>query len=595
MEFTTSFQHELNDELHKQLKLLDTTDSFLKSYQQIPLHYIQKNVRGLLVYQEMGTGKSILAAAIANTFAAKNYKVVFLSAKALHSNFEKNTKFYAEKTDTNPTPVTYVTANSSNIYDKVRDILDNSVLIVDEAHNLFNTITNGSKNMMKVYDLIMATKNIKIIFLTGSVLVNEPFELVPCFNMLAGHLRKKNTLFPEIREYFNEEFVGPTGFIKNKAKFQDRVTGYVTYQGSAYDPSKKREGFPDALPDKIIKLKMSEFQLQNYQLAKNIEDQERNNKVKSYDRMTKPKSKSYSSYRIKTRQMCNFVFPEGIKTIDTITDEHLKDMTIYGPKIHSIFENIEKYTNDLHLFYSFFVEGPGSGIMAKYLIYKGYSKYTAKSNTTKNFAMINGSVPVDERDNIVKVFNSEENKNGKLIRVLLISETAIEGLDLKNIRHIYQLEPAWNLRVTDQLKARGVRLNSHTMLPEKDRNVQFYIYLMDLDGISTDEDMYALSIKKAHTNESFLNALIESAIDCDLFNKNPKIKCRSCYPSGKKLYTDDFYTDIRVPSKCKSEEVVEAEEVIINGKTYYKYNKRLFQYDKEADAYVPVNNFSIEQ
>ena len=595
MEFTTSFQHELNDELHKQLKLLDTTDSFLKSYQQIPLHYIQKNVRGLLVYQEMGTGKSILAAAIANTFAAKNYKVVFLSAKALHSNFEKNTKFYAEKTDTNPTPVTYVTANSSNIYDKVRDILDNSVLIVDEAHNLFNTITNGSKNMMKVYDLIMATKNIKIIFLTGSVLVNEPFELVPCFNMLAGHLRKKNTLFPEIREYFNEEFVGPTGFIKNKAKFQDRVTGYVTYQGSAYDPSKKREGFPDALPDKIIKLKMSEFQLQNYQLAKNIEDQERNNKVKSYDRMTKPKSKSYSSYRIKTRQMCNFVFPEGIKTIDTITDEHLKDMTTYGPKIHSIFENIEKYTNDLHLFYSFFVEGPGSGIMAKYLIYKGYSKYTAKSNTTKNFAMINGSVPVDERDNIVKVFNSEENKNGKLIRVLLISETAIEGLDLKNIRHIYQLEPAWNLRVTDQLKARGVRLNSHTMLPEKDRNVQFYIYLMDLDGISTDEDMYALSIKKAHTNESFLNALIESAIDCDLFNKNPKIKCRSCYPSGKKLYTDDFYTDIRVPSKCKSEEVVEAEEVIINGKTYYKYNKRLFQYDKEADAYVPVNNFSIEQ
>tara|TARA_R110002049_G_scaffold28977_5_gene98722 strand:+ start:691 stop:2472 length:1782 start_codon:yes stop_codon:yes gene_type:complete len=593
MEFTTSFQHDLNEELQKQLKLFDASESFLKTYQEIPLHYLKKNVRGLLVYQEMGTGKSILAAAIANTFAAQNYKVVFLSAKALHSNFEKNTKFYAEKTGTEPTPVTYVTSNSSNIYDKLRDILDDSVLIVDEAHNLFNTITNGSKNMMKVYDLIMATKNIKIIFLTGSVLVNEPFELVPCFNMLAGYLRKKNTLFPEIREYFNEEFVGPNGFIKNKAKFQDRVTGYVTYQGSTYDPTKKREGFPDALPDKIIKLKMSEYQLQQYQLAKNLEDQERNMKVKSYDRMTKPKSKSYSSYRIKTRQMCNFVFPEGI-TITTITDEHLKDIMKYGPKFHSIYENVEKHPNNLHLFYSFFVEGPGSGIMSKYLEYKGYSKYNAKAPAAKSYAMINGSVPVEERDEIVKAFNSEENKNGKLIRILLISETAIEGLDLKNIRHIYQLEPAWNLRVTDQLKARGVRLNSHTMLPEKERNVQFYIYLMDLDGISTDEDMYRLSMKKAHTNESFLNALVESAIDCELFNKNPKITCRSCYPSGKRLYTDDFYTDINVPSKCKSEETVEAEEVKINGKTYYKYNKRLFQYDKEADAYIPVKNFTIE-
>ena len=31
-------------------------------------------------------------------------------------------------------------------------ILENSVLIIDEAHNLFNSITNGSKNAIKLYN-----------------------------------------------------------------------------------------------------------------------------------------------------------------------------------------------------------------------------------------------------------------------------------------------------------------------------------------------------------------------------------------------------------------------------------------------------------
>lgn len=66
--------------------------------------------------------------------------------------------------------------------------LENSLLIVDEAHNLFNSISNGSKNAIGLYDLIMKTKDIKLIFLTGTPAVNDPFELVSCFNMLKGKL-----------------------------------------------------------------------------------------------------------------------------------------------------------------------------------------------------------------------------------------------------------------------------------------------------------------------------------------------------------------------------------------------------------------------
>jgi hypothetical protein len=60
--------------------------------------------------------------------------------------------------------------------------------IVDEAHNLFNAITNGAKNALALYDLIMETRNIRLIFMSGTPIINDPFELVPCFNMIRGKI-----------------------------------------------------------------------------------------------------------------------------------------------------------------------------------------------------------------------------------------------------------------------------------------------------------------------------------------------------------------------------------------------------------------------
>ena len=54
--------------------------------------------------------------------------------------------------------------------------------------------------------MIMKTKNIKIIFLTGTPIVNSPFEIVPCFNMLMGQINGKS-FFPEIEEDFNNWFI----------------------------------------------------------------------------------------------------------------------------------------------------------------------------------------------------------------------------------------------------------------------------------------------------------------------------------------------------------------------------------------------------
>ena len=42
--------------------------------------------------------------------------------------------------------------------------LEDKIIVIDEAHNLFNSISNGSKIANEFYEIIMNTKKIKLIF-----------------------------------------------------------------------------------------------------------------------------------------------------------------------------------------------------------------------------------------------------------------------------------------------------------------------------------------------------------------------------------------------------------------------------------------------
>uniref|UniRef100_A0A6C0EC36 Helicase C-terminal domain-containing protein n=1 Tax=viral metagenome TaxID=1070528 RepID=A0A6C0EC36_9ZZZZ len=63
---------------------------------------------------------------------------------------------------------------------------DNKILIFDEVHNLINGIATGSKTGVQFEKHLMAAKNSKIIFLTGTPLINDVFESAKIFNILRG-------------------------------------------------------------------------------------------------------------------------------------------------------------------------------------------------------------------------------------------------------------------------------------------------------------------------------------------------------------------------------------------------------------------------
>lgn len=63
---------------------------------------------------------------------------------------------------------------------------DNQCVIIDEVHNLMSTIVNGRAIGQAVYKLLMNAKNCKLICLSGTPIINYPFEIAFLINLLTG-------------------------------------------------------------------------------------------------------------------------------------------------------------------------------------------------------------------------------------------------------------------------------------------------------------------------------------------------------------------------------------------------------------------------
>src|SRR3989344_1326565 len=559
--------------------------------------------------------------------------------------------------------------------------LDGNMLIVDEAHNLFRAITNGSKNAMELYKVITQSKNLRLIFLTGTPIASDPFELVPCFNMLAR--RDGKPILPEDWKTFYQLYVNmETGHIKNKNKFQNRIFGLISYVSHKTVKEASAVEFPEELKPKIVFVNMSSRQYMLYTLAREKEREEgkmraryRGKDIGGVPLLQKPKSDTASSYRVRSRQISNYAPPESqteyvlgnvaarklklareIMTDDTALDvaekqkrdaagivaevkdvraadilSKIPDADIYSPKLEAILNNIMKHDGQLGIIYSQFVGVGGLGVFQRYLrlhgfhLYSGqdvekinehtnqwlvtepmksehtaekkqggddsklqmypkllskkynkektidiksptakswkrylkdahnvsldispstdkskhecYAFYTCRrrgktiempisggkdkpaakesSSRRRTFAVVYGDIPVQEREKIKTIFNSDANKHGEIISLILLSSTGAEGLDLKNVRHVHVMEPYWNYSRINQVKHRAIRNESHVGLPPAERNVSTYIYLSIRPDETKEEVMEKLRLLPRATDERVSAAITQDEISDD--------------------------------------------------------------------------------
>jgi len=489
---------------------------------------------------------------------------------------------------------------------KKKNIFNNSVVIIDEVHNLVSNIVNkikqtkdytklqASKTSAPIlfYKMIMEAHNCRIIMLSGTPILNYPNEVAVLFNMLRGYIYTfnftisdenkgnnnkrlstnffsqlltkdksvekivdyihyepktnnltvtknplgfrneysssgsyegveyekereieenitdeqfkthikialntnnvqitsvttvKNLALPDKLEIFNDKYLDENKGIKNFENFKRRIVGLVSYFRSADEALlPKFDKNTDIHTEYVV---MSSLQFRIYKAAR-IKERTTQTQQQQLNRMQAlyGEDKSSSSYRIESRRICNFVFPESIirpvpakrkykkksdgdvepnvepdvepnvepedvepnvepedvdepfgdklytiklreayEELSEKKDEYLKMPRLkeYSPKFARVLENIESRSRGKHLVYSQFRTLEGIGIFALCLEANGFVQFKIKRTGVGAWTLDMNEEDIGTKPMYALYTGQEDNEEREIIRYIFNGE-----------------------------------------------------------------------------------------------------------------------------------------------------------------------------
>ena len=324
-----------------------------------------------------------------------------------------------------------------------------------------------------------------------------------------------------------------------------------------------------------------------------------------------------------------------------------EELATYSPKFLHLLQNIlDKQHVGLHLVYSQFRTLEGIGIIKLILETNGFSHFKINKSSTGDwtidmtpeeqerpcFALYTGTETAEEKEIIRNIFNSKwknvpktitdqlnarttNNMFGEVIKILMITASGAEGINLRNVRYVHIIEPYWHPVRTEQIIGRARRICSHIDLPEELRTVDVFLYLMRFtarqiasdndeslnirmhdksktDGatpMSTDQSLYEISNIKERITRQILTAVKESSFDC-MIHANAGAKERlQCYSFGagadeeKLAYQPSIATEVddKTRKLNESEKKIMLRKLTVSGKDYAEDPETHIIYDLE--------------
>ena len=324
-----------------------------------------------------------------------------------------------------------------------------------------------------------------------------------------------------------------------------------------------------------------------------------------------------------------------------------EELATYSPKFLHLLHNIlDKSHVGLHLVYSQFRTLEGIGIIKIILETNGFSQFKIKQSSLGDwtidmtpeeqerpcFALYTGTETAEEKEIIRNIFNSKwknvpktiteqlstrftNNMYGEVIKILMITASGAEGINLRNVRYVHITEPYWHPVRTEQIIGRARRICSHVDLPEELRTVDVFLYLMRFtarqiatdndeslnirmhdksktDGttpMSTDQSLYEISNIKERITRQILTAVKESSFDC-MIHANATAKERlQCYSFGAGVGEDTLAyqpniaaeEDDKTKKLNKQTKTMALRKLTVNGKEYAEDPDTHIIYDLE--------------
>lgn len=507
--------------------------------------------------------------------------------------------------------------------------LNNSVIIVDEAHNITNNDLYIS--LMKVLE---NSYNYRLVLLTATPMYDNPTEIFELSNLL--NVGAKNKILPTRNKLFDsmvqktyrvESSLLKSGLVNitnaGKSALIKSLKGKVSYLQVNTDTFPMKIDIGEPLTQKsgginIVYCKMSGYQYNIYKTALKLDtggndiiDED----VKSSSLYKNSSDASTMSFPndLYGKEGFNLCFKEQKNGKVTLKSEYSNvfkltgDLEKYSIKLKTLLVNVNKSPGNVFI-YSNYVNQGGTALIKQLLLHNGYSNFTGKHNTQhhKSFILYDESYTSKEREHYRDVFNNTDNNTGKYIKIIIGSPLISEGITLKNVRQIHILEPAWNMSTLNQIIGRGIRHHSHISLPLKDRNVKVYKYCSVYNDTQTyyiDKEKYLLSDEKDRANKVVERLLKTVSFDCEYNNKQgidhsstcDYTKCDyKCLIKNNKPQNDKFTYNLYIKFFDKFDIDLNIALIKQLFKTYFVWElKDLIEYIKEYEPVVSNESIYI--
>jgi hypothetical protein len=564
---------------------LQVQQAFLKEYVQA-----YRKWKSLLLYHEIGSGKTCTVITIAEEFLkqdAKNKVTVILPAR-LKTNFidglispcgyqkyisnedftlynatdtphKTKQKIQAEfmrKIGESYTIMSFegfrklMLQHKNHIVDYIKEFVKNNMIIIDEVHNIFSTSYTPAvyKKIVAEGKITKSTKGMNAILMN---LLSQNSDNTSKFVYLTA-----TPIFDNIGQ-INElvRIMSPEAQIDHKKKSLLELIEHLRGKVS-YFPGISKNAYP-SVDYKMYEIKISEYQdmLISHIKEKKAKDDE-------------------EAFMIKQRLAELSCYPKSYK----ISKQGMQDLHLYAPKLKILLENLNNSIGK-QVVYTNFVQR-SINIIERILKLSGWFnlfdviKYMHNEEEWKKYenrvyAVWSGNTKDDQKHIIKSLVNAKNNIYGKYIKVILGSPSIKEGVSFYHVQDMHIIDPVWNMSAKNQVEGRVIRYCSHADIDEKVHkglkrrvNINIYKAMPRPDGLvaeTADQRIYDIIIPKKY---AFVlqgeNALKNVSMDYHLFKKMYRKKDTRTPVSPKSPFKKsalDFEEDVVKPKIEKKEKL----------------------------------------
>ena len=461
----------------------------LQVQQKFLKEYISENKkwRSLLLYHQIGSGKTCTAITLAETYMDMHpeAKVLVVLPARLRTNFldelispcgmeryisaEEFARFQssgvsgAVKAKLRRKFMAAIEARYQIMsYEKFKDgafktkdlkkwvseMTKDKLIIVDEVHNLLSdkydekkqkeiastgisARAKGSNTILFKYLNDNADPSCRMIYLTAT----------PVFDNMGQ--------FAELVKVMN-----PGAHIKRGAKISDvidNLRGKVSF-------------FPGTSPNAYPS---TSFQTHEIPLSK-VQDHITNHIIVNSQDEDNPDKEAFL---VKQRMASVACYPNKKKIVENIPKIAAK-LSTFAPKVEKLIDVISK-NKGKHVVYSSFI-GSSLRLVEEALKNAGWISLQKankdaelwKKHAYKVYALWDGSIKDADKVLIKSVMNNgKDNLDGKKVRVILGSPSIKEGISFKHVQHLHLIDPVWNSSAKIQVEGRAIRFCSHIDIP----------------------------------------------------------------------------------------------------------------------------------